>query len=330
MPDRNHDDPARTQGQPDLADLMETRVEPAIKRVVRQRMRATLFADDEHTENEDALELVSEIRAVTFRALSRSLNGGGSNIDNVVSYATRIAANVCNQYFRDKYPQYFRIKNQVRYVLTHDARFALWKIADGTWLCGENKWTGRNDAESATGLADRLRERAGPSALSPETFKLLDLVVISVGQLNRPVAFSRLVSAIYEVLGIDESSEEFSDSHPARASEANILDRVEQKEMLETIWREMVSLPVRHRAALLLNLRNERSESVIELIPLMRIATIRQIAEALEIPAETFAGIWNELPWDDNRIAEHLGINRQQVINLRQSARARLRRALGF
>jgi hypothetical protein len=43
---------------------------------------------------------------------------------------------------------------------------------------------------------------------------------------------------------------------------------------------------------------------------------------------EEFAEIWNHLPLDDNRIAEILNLTRQQVINLRKSARERLARRM--
>jgi hypothetical protein len=38
--------------------------------------------------------------------------------------------------------------------------------------------------------------------------------------------------------------------------------------------------------------------------------------------------IWGRLPVDDHTIAERLGLTRQQVINLRKSARARLARRM--
>jgi hypothetical protein len=47
--------------------------------------------------------------------------------------------------------------------------------------------------------------------------------------------------------------------------------------------------------------------------------------------AEEFANLWNELPLEDASIASLLGVTRQQVINLRKSARERLtRRMKGF
>jgi hypothetical protein len=67
------------------------------------------------------------------------------------------------------------------------------------------------------------------------------------------------------------------------------------------------------------------------LFPVTGIASVRQIAAALELTAEKFAAIWNELPLEDARIAELLGVTRQQVINARKSGRERLARRLkGF
>ena len=309
-----------------LLDLMENHVDPAIRRVVRSKLHATLWANDDRSENEDALDLVSEIRAVTIRAITR--NGKDNNIENVVSYACRIAANVCNEYFRERYPRYFRLKNGVRYILTHDSRFALWKTTDGSWLCGKKSWAGRTGSGETIDLPAELRDQVDPATISPDNFNLIDLVATAVDVLSAPVPSTTIVKAIYEILEIDESTEEFSDQGRRIAYSESGSAPLERKQLIESIWAEMAELPPRHRAAVLLNLRNERGDSAIEFLPLLRIASIRQIAAALEIPADEFAKIWGELPWDDNRIAEHLGITRQQVINLRQSARTKLKRRL--
>jgi DNA-binding CsgD family transcriptional regulator len=74
-----------------------------------------------------------------------------------------------------------------------------------------------------------------------------------------------------------------------------------------------------------LNLRDQDGYGI-DLFPYRGIASIRQIADALEISIEEFARMWNELPLDDATIADRLGITRQQVINLRKAARERLAR----
>jgi hypothetical protein len=79
----------------------------------------------------------------------------------------------------------------------------------------------------------------------------------------------------------------------------------------------------------LLNLRTGTDLAAVTLLPLTGVAGIRQIAEALEIPAPEFAELWNRLPLDDLGIADRLGVTRQRVINLRKSARERLTRRMG-
>lgn len=145
-----------------------------------------------------------------------------------------------------------------------------------------------------------------------------------------------LVTFIFELRGIQEPSEiaetdgqgENRFYEQIADSKQNQADELEGRERLKRLWEEICQLPPRHRAALLLNLKDKAGESVITFLPLLRIATIRQIAEALDFSPEHFATVWNGLPWEDLKIAEHLGVTRQQVINLRQSARARLGRLI--
>ena len=46
----------------------------------------------------------------------------------------------------------------------------------------------------------------------------------------------------------------------------------------------------------------------------------------LEMPPGELVRIWNDLPLEDQRIGQRLGLDRQRVINLRKSARERLNR----
>jgi hypothetical protein len=90
-------------------------------------------------------------------------------------------------------------------------------------------------------------------------------------------------------------------------------------------------LPLNQRAALLLNLKDAEGRGCIALFTVTNIATLRELAEALEMKAEILAELWNKLPLEDAKIAELLKLTRQQVINARKSARERLARRLrGF
>jgi hypothetical protein len=103
---------------------------------------------------------------------------------------------------------------------------------------------------------------------------------------------------------------------------------LEHRVYLEKLWTEVCELPVWQRAALLLNLRDAQGGSAIFFIPHLGIASQKQIAEILELRDEEFSTIWDDLPLDDARIAQMLGITRQQVINLRKTARERLVRRM--
>jgi len=106
---------------------------------------------------------------------------------------------------------------------------------------------------------------------------------------------------------------------------------LEKRTFLQRLWEEIQQLPPNQRAALLLNLKDASGGGGIALFPATGIATMRQLAESLEMSAEEFAGLWNELPLEDARIAQILRLTRQQVINARKSARERLTRRLkGF
>jgi DNA-directed RNA polymerase specialized sigma24 family protein len=129
-----------------------------------------------------------------------------------------------------------------------------------------------------------------------------------------------------------ESLAEEEDALPlSAAGEPDQAWRLEKKIFLQRLWDELQQLPVNQRMALLLNLKDTSGGVCITLLPATGVATLRQLAETLELSAERFAELWNELPLEDTRIAELLGVTRQQVINARKSGRERLARRLkGF
>jgi DNA-directed RNA polymerase specialized sigma24 family protein len=102
----------------------------------------------------------------------------------------------------------------------------------------------------------------------------------------------------------------------------------ERRTYLVRLWEEIRQLPPRQAAALLLNLRDGQGRNAAALLPLTGIATLREMAAAVGLPPEELAGLWNRLPLEDILLADLLGVSRQQVINLRKSARERLARRM--
>jgi hypothetical protein len=111
-------------------------------------------------------------------------------------------------------------------------------------------------------------------------------------------------------------------------SEPDVVHKLETQGYLRRLWQEIVALPLRQRIALLLNLRDANGDSVARLLPLTGVATVEEIGRLVEIDAADFRALWLQLPIDDRRISELLGSTRQQVINLRKSARERLARRM--
>jgi hypothetical protein len=140
-----------------------------------------------------------------------------------------------------------------------------------------------------------------------------------------PIFLEELVGIVARLWGINDRMATF-DPDAAGSHVASPESDLVQRRGLEGLWNEIRDLPVPQRAALLLNLRAGEGDSPIVFFPVMGIASIRQIAEVLNIPAEEFANLWGLLPLGDQTIAGRLGVTRQQVINLRKSARERLRR----
>jgi hypothetical protein len=77
---------------------------------------------------------------------------------------------------------------------------------------------------------------------------------------------------------------------------------------------------------LLLNLRDPDGGSALHALPATGLVLMADIARLLELDDRELKTLWDQLPLDDLTIAARLGLTRQQVINLRKSARARLAR----
>jgi hypothetical protein len=99
--------------------------------------------------------------------------------------------------------------------------------------------------------------------------------------------------------------------------------QVETRQLLGRLWDEVGKLPVPQRIALLLSIRDSKSTTV-----LPHLGTVEEIAAIIGWEPAVLAAVWNDLPLEDDRIAAMLSLTRQQVINLRKSARARLTRRM--
>ena len=326
-----------------LAQLLSEHAEPIIKAIIRGRMH--LFHVGGGGRSQDSEDVHSEVVVQLLARLHDfRVNPESNRIGNFRSYVAVITYNACHQYLRQKYPQRWRLKNRLRYLLTHHASFALWEGTDKDWLCGLAAWRDRERrhpvrAEQLQGVRDHPQslQRAGLATGDVRHAGLADLLNAIFTSVGAPVELDALVSVVADMQEIkdqivfDHAPEEGVAGATAEERlpdpRESVATEVERRSYLQRLWAEIMQLPLPQRSALLLNLRDAQ-EGVIALLPVAGIATIRQIGEAVAIPAEQFASLWNQLPLDDASIADRLGITRQQVINLRKTARTRLARRM--
>jgi RNA polymerase sigma factor (sigma-70 family) len=293
-----------TAAEERLGDLLAQHAAPLVRRVVARRLGSS-FGDIEDVCSQVMLQLMLRLRQEKADA---SLAG----IDAFASYVATAAQHGCDHYIRAKYPLRWRLRNRIRYVLEHDARFAVWKAADGSWMCGLAEWRSR----PASGAPRSIEP---PTGIPKQHVRELLAHLFQPG--GSPLELSAVVDEAASVWGVPlrqhddtRSLEAVSDREPR----ADV--RLEQRGRLERVWTQIRELPLRQRHAILLNLRDD----AITLFLTTGAASLREIAASLELPVEDFAVLWNELPLPDNAVAARLGCTRQQVINLRMAARKRL------
>ncbi len=240
---------------------------------------------------------------------------GEPPIDDLRAYVGAAVYNACFMRLRARCPERVRLQNRIRYLLRHDMRFALWQGSDGELVAGLAAMRGSSGHGTPAAVAFAPRDTA-------------DLIAKVLGETGEPVLFSELVGCAAEALNLAEALPVAAPEGPA-GKDVPVLTSLMEQEHLRGVWAEMESLPANQRSAVLLNLRDAGGNGVIELIPALGIASFDALAQAIGITGEELAELWNELPLEDARIAARLGLTRQQVVNLRKSARERLGRRLG-
>ena len=319
-----------TEEEAALTELVTAHVAPVVRRTLGYRLQFYASPGARQASHPDAEEIYHDVQLHLLRRL-RALKAdpAGKPIGNLRGYvaaATRIA---CDDYLRRKYPRRRHLRDKLRYQLTTRAEFALWESAEGVWLAGLATWVGRA-AHAAPDPAALAAKLGSPDPHAQSTQELLRAVFAAAAA---PLELEHLTALVARLWGVEDRPHESLDDGGALAErlaspQADPTAAAESRQLLERLWAEIGLLPRRQRVALLCNLRNPHGVNVITLLPATGVATVEEIAAVLEIPPSEFEWLWGALPLDDLRLADYLGATRQQVINLRRSARDRLARRL--
>ncbi|MFN0083909.1 MAG: hypothetical protein ACKVX9_00840 [Blastocatellia bacterium] len=311
-----------------LSELIDRSIDPRVRGIVEYKLRFSAGRFDERDETPDLqheilLQLIArlaELRAAPDR----------SPIRNLSAYVAVAAYRACHDYLRRKYPARHSLKQRLRYALAHRAELACWEAEAEQWMCGLAEW--RDDPSREPMSEGRARQvLAHASIHRSESLEELSIALLS--ELQQPVELDVMVGIVAELQGVRDYSAA-DNSYPEEMPESradpreSIVDDLARRAWLGAIWREIERMTPKHRAALLLNLRDGQGGGAIELLLFTGVASFAEIAAAMEMTEAELAAIWNRLPLDDATIAGRLGISRQQVINLRGTARNRLVRRM--
>ncbi|HTX75419.1 MAG TPA: hypothetical protein VMD29_04360 [Terracidiphilus sp.] len=313
-------DPVRADAL--LGELVSAEVEPLALRVVSFRLRRHGAAH--HAQIED---VASDAVVAFLLQVDEIRQGRAPAVDNLEAFVAVLAARACNDYFRRAHPAFHALRNKLRYLLERYPELARWQDpASGAWICGLHQWRApgerlrpvAGDVDDLEGLEKALGVRHPADQLAA-LFRVVDA----------PIRFNDLAVLMARLWNVQESGtggQELAESADSACSVDVTLGR---KQWLAIVWKNICALSRNQRIALLLNLRGGDRSCAASLLVVTGVAGLRQIAQAVEMPAPEFAALWKRLPLGDLEIADLLGLTRQQVINLRKCAREKLVRRLG-
>jgi hypothetical protein len=297
-----------------IADVITRRARTVIAHVLGPYRRsgfALSSQDFDDIASTVSLRLVSKLTALADAA--------AEPIERFDDYVAALTFNTAYDFFRRRYPKRARLKNRLRYIMKTDRRLAMWGPPEAL-VAGLDAWRGRGNAVDP---GEMLRRDATAAML--DSAHPADAVAAILASIGAPVRFDDLVRIAAELWSVVDLREALGGPPSTPATQ---LSDAESRQTVRAVWREIRELPPPQRCALLLNLREGQEGNAVALLITSGIATLPEIASALEMSVSNLAEIWGRLPVDDRTIAERLGLTRQQVINLRKSARSRLERRL--
>ncbi len=322
-----------TETQQILAQLLTEQLTPLIEKVIWRKLGVWQSASTYARAREDFADLKSEITVKLLTRLHQCCAQPVSPIGDVRAYAASLAFRCCADYFRQNFPHRHRHKNRVRYLFSHQSELCLHSNEEHEWLCGLSRWSHAQARILIEQQVEQLTTGTLPEALHaiPDpTFRRhspITQVVALLEWANVFIPLDSLVAILAHWWQIQDYAQPLPESENSYTE--NFLGELDSQASWRRLWAAILQLPTRQRQALLLNLRIGKEQSGLLFLPAFQIAGLAEIAKVLEISTVELATLWNQLPLDDNQIAARLNITRQQVINLRQAARERLRRKFG-
>ncbi|HEV2884891.1 MAG TPA: hypothetical protein VGW36_08535, partial [Pyrinomonadaceae bacterium] len=147
-----------------LSNLIQEHADPIISKILKTKLRVSLNSTDGDQMNQDALEMASDVRATLIADLHAvQQHPEQKAITSFRDYVAIKTYSACADYFRERNPRRWRLKNLLRYQLKHNPRFALWKSDNNYWQAGFAEWQdsalGSSGPRSVMPTAEAIREK---------------------------------------------------------------------------------------------------------------------------------------------------------------------------
>lgn len=324
-----------------LDELLLAHAAPVVRQALRRRLGFYVDQRGTNPHNQDAEDLYQEIIAKIVQALHDLRNTSATaSIQNLKQYVSRIATNACNDVLRTKSPARARLKNNLRFLLTHHRDFAVWK-SEGETLSGFALW--RDSSKSVSSqkqlfdLEDRLANFRSTHFLG-ENLKQVPLtrIVAELFQwIGSPVELDELVNLLATLLDVKDLPVESIDEHTLAYVEARIVDsnvssgsRLEEHALLTSLWQAMRELTTEQRDVFLLGFEDQSGRDLFTVLLEAEVVTFRELAQELDRSSDSIVGLWPKMPMDDAAIAAELKTTRAQVYKWRFRALQRLKKGL--
>ncbi len=147
-----------SERQQRLDELLLLHAAPVVRRTLRRRLGLYVNALGRNPHNQDAEELYQEIMTKVVHTLIDLRNPSTkTEIENLQQYVARVASNACNDVLRVKSPARARLKNNLRYVLSHHQDFAIWR-REGETLGGLSMWRDSSKSVASERRLNNLQE----------------------------------------------------------------------------------------------------------------------------------------------------------------------------
>jgi DNA-directed RNA polymerase specialized sigma24 family protein len=327
---------SEAEAEEQLTRLLENHVEPLVKNIISYKLHV-YSAQVNQTPIHEVEDIYGEAIVNLFAHLTELRNGSQhDSIRNFRSYVAVTAYRAFYEHLRRKYPQRHSLKNKLRYFLRHQTGFALWEDENGELIAGFSRWQSEKTKTATNSQIQELREQLSKLERdlprgTAQGASLQEILIAIFNWTDKPVELDSLVNVVASLRQIKEQFAVMEEDDP-QSSLTNLADTrwsntakdLDEHSYLSKLWDEIKQLSPKHCAALLLNLRDEQQANALDLFLMTGVASFKEIATAMNQTEEWLAQVWNHLPMEDALIAQHLGLNRQQVINLRKTARLRL------